>query len=137
MEKPILGIARGKSLTAQRNLLRKLADSHGLDMRIVNYNLHGTDDMIFYVIDHDYKSVCFLSTANISKTFLFSLRFIYDVQKAGIAIYVVDDLAEPFDFLELDKEQYHQLWETFREDWKDIEMGAGWWKPYHSNPVIF
>jgi hypothetical protein len=132
MEKPILGIARGKFLKFQRNMLRKLADANGVEMKIVDYNHHGTDDLIFYVIDHHYKSVCVLSTHNISKTFLFSLRFIYEVQLAGIAIYTVNDLAEPAGFTELSKEQYRQLWEKFGGDWK-VALGVSWWKPYYKN----
>lgn len=132
MKTPIIGIARGKHLKFQRNLLRKLADEQGLEMKIVDYNHHGTDDLIFYVIDRHFKSVCVLSQYIISKTFLFSLRFIYEVQLAGIAIYIVNDLAQPTGFIELSKEEYRELWNIFGDEWKDA-LGVDWWKPYYKN----
>jgi hypothetical protein len=132
METPILGIARGKFLKFQRNLLRKLADAQGLDMKIANYNHHGTDELIFYVIGNHFKSICFLSSFIISKTFLISLRFIYEIQLAGIAIYVVNDLAQPSRFIELSREHYRELWGIFGRDWEDA-LGMSWWKPYYKN----
>jgi hypothetical protein len=72
-----------------------------------------------------------LGIANISKTFLFSLRFVHEVQMAGIAVYIVNDLEHPTSFLELNQEQYQQLWDTFRDDWKQIENGTSWWKSYY------
>jgi hypothetical protein len=134
MGKPILGVIRGKHANFQKKILIGIANTLSIDMKIVNYNKHGTDELIYFVVDSPYKSVCFLSVANISKTFLFSLRFVHEVQMAGIAIYIVNDLEQPTNFLELNKEQYQQLWEDFRDDWKRIEIGTSWWKSYYKEP---
>jgi hypothetical protein len=132
MYTPRLGIVRGKYIRFQRKILMSLANTNGIEMKIITYNQHGTDDLIFYVIDSHCQSVYFISVANISKTFLFSLRFIYEVQRSGISVFVANDLAQPTSFFELNKEQYQQQWEMYLDEWVRLEeMGANWWKPYY------
>jgi len=132
MEKPILGIVRGRFINNQKKILKELANANRLEMKIITFNKQSTDMLIYYVIDSHCKSVYFLTTDNISKNFLFSLRFIYEVQLAGIAIYIVNDWVQPAYFYKLDKEQYRQLWKKYLEDWKKLyETGASWWKPYY------
>jgi hypothetical protein len=83
------------------------------------------------IIDHGYHSICVLTTATFSKSFLFSLRLIYEVQMAGVEVYVVDDVVQPTAFRALEKEEYRSLWKEFREEWVQLEkIGATWWKPY-------
>ena len=136
IEAPILGIARGKFLDFQHETLKAVAQSNGFEMTIVDY-INGTDNLIFYVIESQCKSVCFLHPGIISKTFLFMLRVIHDIHIAGIDIYVVVDLGDSSAFKRLDKTVYSQLWDDFRGEWEVLHAtGASWWKIYKPPPDL-
>lgn len=130
MVEPVLGIARGRYIHFQRRLLRKVAGKQAIAINIVNHK-QGLNDLVNFVVNCHCKSVCFVDIANISKSFLFYLRVIYELQQAGISVYVVNDLSEPTAFRELNKQSYEELWELFKEEWQDyIETGMIRWKPY-------
>jgi hypothetical protein len=134
MKLPVLGVLRGRFLKRQRKLLQSLAVSNGLEMEIVELDEMGTDELIRSVAESGCQSVCFVNIANISRTFLFSLKFIYEVHKAGIDIFCVDTFAETPGFYQLDKEQYLALWNEFEADWDDIMQWNAIWRQTHQTP---
>ena len=135
MKAPTLGVLRGRFIQKQKKLLLSLSESLGLEMKIVKLDKIGTDELIKKVVNSGCKSVCFVNIAKISRNFLFLVRFVHEVQAAGISIYVTNNHEPATGFVELDEQEYSDLWDEYKADWDAlIEMNAMYLEIHQGKP---